>query len=185
MRIALMQMTYSHGVIPAGQVYDPATSPAPSSLPSLEYDETTMAAAVRTWRALEAQLSRSVSLLDVLRGSPGVFGADYTPTLTDTTNVALSTLAWAYWERSGDRVTVHFEIAIDPTAAVATELQISLPIAQDMAAATELVGSAVGDAGTEALINGDATSDAAAVTYTAPGLAAETFRGSFSYVLAG
>jgi hypothetical protein len=183
MRIALLPLQFADGEVQAGQLFDPAEVSYPASLPQMHYDAATMEAAVAQWRVLEQQLGRSVSLMEVLQGSAGVFGASYTPALTDTTNIDSSTLVGASWTRTGDRVTVNFEVTVDPTAAAATELQIALPLAQDMAAATELVGTAVGGAGTEALVDGDAATDAASVTYTAPGIGAETFRGSFSYLL--
>lgn len=56
----------------------------------------------------------------------------YTPTLTNTTNVAASTASSCGWYRVGDMVTVFGKVQIDPTAAAATILTMSIPIASGM-----------------------------------------------------
>lgn len=60
-----------------------------------------------------------------------LFGAavngDYTPSLTNTTNVAASTAYSTGWYRVGNRVTVYGKVDIDPTAQGAVELRMSLP----------------------------------------------------------
>lgn len=56
----------------------------------------------------------------------------YTPTLTNTTNVAASTAYLCSWFKVGDMVTVFGKVAIDPTAAAATVLAMSVPVTSGM-----------------------------------------------------
>jgi hypothetical protein len=58
-----------------------------------------------------------------------VFSGTYTPTLTNTTNVAASTAATCQYMRVGAVVTVSGAVRIDPTATGNTILGMSLPIA--------------------------------------------------------
>ena len=67
----------------------------------------------------------------------------YTPTLTNTTNVAASTVTGPFlYMRAGNIVSVTGNISIDPTLAAPTltELSISLPIASNFSAATDASG---------------------------------------------
>lgn len=66
----------------------------------------------------------------------------YTPTLTNTTNVAASTAQVARWMRVGNVVTVSGAVAVDPTAAAAnTILGISLPIASNFTGTYDCAGA--------------------------------------------
>lgn len=67
----------------------------------------------------------------------------YTPTLTNSVNVAASAAFSCQYLRLGSVVTVSGQVSIDPTAAGDTQLEISLPIASNFAAANELGGTAV------------------------------------------
>lgn len=67
----------------------------------------------------------------------------YTPTLTNSANIASSAAVSAQYLRVGSVVTVSGQVSIDPTAAsVATVLDISLPIASNLANTNELAGTA-------------------------------------------
>lgn len=95
----------------------------------------------------------------------------YTPTLTNVTNLAGSTASVMHWIRVGNVVTVAGQIGIDPTAAGAIELGISLPIASDFGAALRASGTAVAAASTECFaIRADSTNDRASLV----GLAVDT-----------
>jgi len=65
----------------------------------------------------------------------------YTPTLTNVTNIAASTARQGQWTRVGNVVTVSGQVDIDPTAAGAIELGISLPIASTFTTAFQLGGT--------------------------------------------
>lgn len=116
-------------------------------------------------------------------GDAAVEAGEYTPTLTDVTNVAASALVAARYQRIGTNVVVHFSVTIDPTSAAATELGISLPIASDLAAAADLCGSANSGetVGEPAIIVGDSTNDRASLAFTAVGTGVVQWSGSFSY----
>jgi len=62
---------------------------------------------------------------------PTIVAGRWTPTLTNTTNVAASTAHLCQYMRIGDEVLVSGLVEIDPTAAAATVLKMSLPIASD------------------------------------------------------
>lgn len=109
----------------------------------------------------------------------------YTPTLTNTTNVAASTAASCQFSVVGTTVTVSGTVQIDPTSAsVATLMGMSLPLASNLANANELAGVAFCGAvfGYGAAIEGDATNDRASFKFIADaGAANQTFSFSFTY----
>jgi hypothetical protein len=76
-------------------------------------------------------------------GSGVVYGATYTPTLTNVTNVAASTTKICTYTRVGKIVTVTGYILVDvTTTATASQIDISLPIASDLTVDTDLNGVA-------------------------------------------
>jgi hypothetical protein len=110
---------------------------------------------------------------------------DYVPTLTDVTNVAASALLDARYVRVGNTVIVFLAVTIDVTAAAATELGVSLPVASALAAVNDLTGimGSGETVGAVAQVLGDVTNDRAAITFTAVGTGVVTWRGSFSYIV--
>lgn len=58
----------------------------------------------------------------------------YTPTVSNTTNVDSSTARPNQYFRVGDTVTVSGEVDVDPTAALTTSFELSLPIASNFSA---------------------------------------------------
>lgn len=107
----------------------------------------------------------------------------YTPTLTNVTNVAASTAFACQYMRVGNTVIVSGKVAIDPTAAGATELGISLPVASALTQEEQLGGTAqtAAVAGEGAAIRADATNDRAALVYTAVDLTNKNWFFEFSY----
>jgi hypothetical protein len=94
----------------------------------------------------------------------------YTPTLTNTTNVAASTAYECQWLRSGNVVTVSGRVEIDPTAGGGnTLLGMSLPIASNFANICELGGVAANDAlyGYSIGIFADTVNDRASFSFVA------------------
>ncbi len=85
----------------------------------------------------------------------------YTPTLFNTTNVAASVaFSSATYFRIGNIVQVAGEITIDPTSAASnTELGISIPIASNFTASTDLAGSIGSNLGDSAYMTADAGND--------------------------
>jgi len=95
----------------------------------------------------------------------------YTPTLTNTTNVAASTSRLANWKRVGNEVTVSGQVDITPTAAnVDTLLGMSLPIASALTTAFQLGGTANikpsgNTVGIPGVVDGDAANDRASLQF--------------------
>jgi len=67
----------------------------------------------------------------------------YTPTITNTTNVAASIPYECQWAQINDKVWVSGKVDIDPTlVSVDTEIGISLPVPSDFGAEEQCGGSA-------------------------------------------
>jgi hypothetical protein len=130
-------------------------------------------------------LGASASDVLTINATPAglVVAGTYTPTLTNTTNVAASTSAQCNYMRIGKQVNVSGRIAIDPTAAAATLLEISLPIASNIGGAADIGGcAACGDvAGMSAAVDGNAANDTAQLRYVATDLANRVWTFSFMY----
>ena len=111
----------------------------------------------------------------------------YTPTLTSVTNVAASTAYTCQWIRVGNVVTVSGKFDLDVTAAGATELGISLPIASNFANASNLGGNASHHASGVAYEGGsiaaDVANDRAQVYINAVTTSNEPWSFSFTYVV--
>jgi hypothetical protein len=82
---------------------------------------------------------------------PALDTGEYTPTLTNVTNVASSTAAQVNYIQVGRMIIVSGSVTIDPTATGAVELGMSLPVASNFTNFIELGGS-MGNAVTAANI---------------------------------
>lgn len=93
----------------------------------------------------------------------------YTPTSTNVTNITSSTPNNTTYSRVGNIVTVYGTITVTETLAVASQVDVSLPIASNLAAATDLNGLGNSDASVanNIVIKGDATNDRASIYFTA------------------
>jgi hypothetical protein len=102
-----------------------------------------------------------------LNGKGAITSGTYTPTLTNTTNVAASTAFTTNYFRIGNLVHVAGVVNIDPTASVATVLEISLPIASNLNGPGELAGTAVtaAAAGYSAAISPNTTNETASLQF--------------------
>lgn len=107
----------------------------------------------------------------------------YTPTITNVANLAASTAYQCQYVRVGTVVTVSGKVDIDVTAAVATQVGISLPIASNIGANEDLGGTASSAATlTEsAAILGDATNDRAEMQFVAINITNRSWYFQFSY----
>lgn len=110
-----------------------------------------------------AQIAAIVAAANI--GAPGT----YTPTLTNVTNLDGSTAQLSHYVRLGSMVIVMGFAGVDPTAAGSTELGISLPIASNFAANTQLIGvaAALAISGQSAGILADVTNDRARMIWNA------------------
>lgn len=114
---------------------------------------------------------------------PVLVSGVYTPTLTNVANLDASTAFQCQYMRVGSVVTVSGKVAVDPTAAVLTQLGISLPIASNIGAQEDCAGTAAasGIAGFCAAILGDSTNDRAQLEFIAVDLTNQPLYFSFSY----
>lgn len=93
----------------------------------------------------------------------------YTPTLTNVTNVAASTTSDFGYCRVGNYVFGGGRITIDPTsAALATELGVSIPISSNFSLFTQCSGGAIASASASlcAAVRADTTNDRIQIVYT-------------------
>jgi hypothetical protein len=116
-----------------------------------------------------------------------IFSGTYTPTLTNTTNVASSTASAAQYMRVGNVVTVSGSVIIDPTtAATNTTLNVSLPIASSLTSGRQLGGAGSSNSAAKygdnvLAIYADTTNDRAEFRFNPTGAASETYVFSFTY----
>jgi hypothetical protein len=110
----------------------------------------------------------------------------YTPTITNSTNVASTTAFVSQWMRVGNVVTVSGIIVMTQTLVLTTtELGISLPIASNFVNSIELGGSIdAGELGGSGRIVADATNDRAAVRIEGVNsTASRTYSFIFTYLI--
>jgi len=107
----------------------------------------------------------------------------YTPTLTNTTNVAASTSYQAQYMRIGNTVTVSGRVDVDPTAAGQVVLGITIPITSNFGAVEDCAGVAFCTtvAGMGAALYADTTNDRASLEYIAVDLANRPLYFTFTY----
>ena len=114
---------------------------------------------------------------------PTLVAGTWSPTLTNTTNVAASTTYDGQYIRVGATVTCSGKVDIDPTAAAATVLEISLPVASNFGAEEDCAGTAVGltTATIGAAISAEVTNNTAQLRYTAVDTGNKSFYYTFTY----
>ncbi|GAA5075465.1 hypothetical protein [Lysobacter panacisoli] len=110
----------------------------------------------------------------------------YTPTLTNGGNVATSTPFTCQYLRTGNTVTVSGKFDLTTTAAAGTQstINVSLPIASNLANQNELAGTAAGFAGSSVEscgVFGDSTNDRATVSFYATQTGSRSFFFQFTY----
>lgn len=108
----------------------------------------------------------------------------YTPTITGVSNVDGSSAPAGAWIRVGRMVIVEFTATIDATTnAVSTVFGVSLPIASNLAAASELNGggAAASTGITPLAISGDATNDRCNVQFISSSVNNHVCTGLFMY----
>jgi hypothetical protein len=110
----------------------------------------------------------------------------YTPTATDITNSTAGTCEVAKWTRVGNVVSVSGRMALTPTAAATTTVWgLSLPIASNFAATSDLNGlvntSDVASTTRAGFINADTTNDRANLTIRSSTNASENYYYMYQY----
>jgi hypothetical protein len=116
-----------------------------------------------------------------------VSSGTYTPSLTNGANVAGSTARECFYTRVGNNVHVAGTFLVDPTAALAaTVLDISLPIASNLAQTYQLSGGAINGVPQPAdtgEIAGSVANDRAIVTMYPASALNQTFQFWFDYMV--
>lgn len=93
----------------------------------------------------------------------------YTPTLTNVTNLDASSAFACQYTVTGRVVTVSGRVDVDPTAAAATRLGMSLPVASNFSTIAHCGGVAFSSTGQGAAISADTANDRADFNFTATG----------------
>lgn len=110
-----------------------------------------------------------------------VFSGTYTPTLTNTTNVAASTAYVCQYMRVGNVVTVSGRVDIDPTATGGTELRMTLPIASAMTLDYQVSGTFSSSNSNGGQISAETTADIARFIFSATDVANRGYYFTFTY----
>jgi len=106
----------------------------------------------------------------------------YSPTLTNTTNIAASTPYTTYYIRIGDWIHVWGAVDIDATAATTiSEMGMSLPLASNFANVFELAGTASFEDNTTVQIKADTSNDRAMFRFTPQTATNNKYSFHFSY----
>jgi len=120
------------------------------------------------------------------RTNLGITESTYTPTLTNTTNVAASTAYTTYYQRIGNKVYVWGQVDVDVTTGSATTvLGFSIPVASNFGNTYELGGTAITTSNTINVfsINADTANDRATFQGAPPSTANIRYNFMFSYTV--
>lgn len=121
--------------------------------------------------------------VDAAAGTSGT----YIPTITNGANVASSTGATAHYMRIANQVHVQGKVNVTPTLGVntTTVINISLPVASNIGAVTDLLGGAFAGAATAAnpVATGDTTNDNGILTYISVSVGAVDLYFDFTYTV--
>lgn len=111
-------------------------------------------------------------LTDSTFSTTTLLGNTYTPTATNVTNITASTPNNTSYLRVGNIVTVFGSVSITNTLAIGSQLDISLPIASNIGATTDVNGTGQSDVvlATNVIIKGEVTNDRASMFFTAAGV---------------
>jgi len=181
--ILLNGAALASGALVSGQIYEVSYDGTQFQITgggAQPLDATLTALAALSWSASSQvptfTAADTVSLTTVISGT-------YTPTATNTTNIAASTPALAQYIRVGSVVTVSGEVSIDPTATGDILLGLTLPIASNIGATSDLSGTAATSNGAGyGAVFGDAANDRASIAGSAPvDATARVWRYTFTY----
>lgn len=131
----------------------------------------------------DVTMAQLAALLGIVQN---IENGTYTPTVTAVLNLDSVTALSCYYLRAGSFVFVWGGYQVNPTAAGATTLRLSLPIASNLTIVRQLGGFcarvSVGDQ--QGLIQGDVTNDAAEIYFSAVSTANHNMQFSFAYLIA-
>lgn len=125
------------------------------------------------------------STASAARTALGFADGTYTPTLTNGTNVAASQTYQAQYMRVGNTVTVSGSVDVNKTAAAATLLGISLPIASDFGNDYECAGTCNASAtvSESAAIRADTTNNRAEMVWVSSTTNNHKYYYTFTYLV--
>jgi len=112
-----------------------------------------------------------------------ITGGLYTPTLTNTTNLAASTAYECQWQQTENTITVSGRVDVDPTAAGQCVLGLTIPVSSQFDAVEQLAGTAVSPAvaGQCAALYADTTNFRATMEWVAVDTANRAMYFTFTY----
>lgn len=116
--------------------------------------------------------------------APTNSSGEYTPTVTAVSNLDVVTIQSAHYYRTGSMCIVYISFTADPTSAAECVFGVSLPIASNLAASSEVIGNgnAAGAGAVETVaVNGDTSNNRANVTFIATADSSRSYIISFSY----
>lgn len=106
----------------------------------------------------------------------------YTPTLTNTTNIAASSANVTYYRQIGDVVDVWGELSIDATSAsTISELGMSLPVASTFSHTYDLSGTSAFEDNTAIQIKADVSNSRAVLRFTPQSASDNKYNFHFTY----
>lgn len=151
--------------------YIDGNAPAGNFIDSSAFINTTDDAYASGWNG-NLQVPTKNAVYDKIELITTANAGNYTPTGTNVTNITSSTPNNATWSRVGNVITVAGSITVTNTLAIASEVDVSLPVASNLGAATDLNGIGQSDVAlsTNCIIKGDATNDRASIFFTAVGV---------------
>lgn len=117
-------------------------------------------------------------------GGAGAASGTYTPVVTNGTNIDRASAGVCQYMRVGNIVTVSGELQVDAKNAGAFEIGLSLPIATDLAAASEASGTAASSGSVTLRLSGDAVNNRVRVNGMAANGTNTAYSFMFTYKLA-
>jgi hypothetical protein len=129
-----------------------------------------------------AMTSAGIAVTGTL-GATNLLSGTYTPSISDTTNVAASTMFLAQYIRVGNVVSVSGRVNIDPTSATTTNFSLTLPIASSFASTIELAGTMFANTSGAWTVFADASNDKAGFEYAAVGTANQAISYTYQYLI--
>lgn len=113
-----------------------------------------------------------------------IINGTYTPTLTNVSNVASSTMNKCVWTRTGSYITVSGQILVTATTTGAMDFGLSLPVASNLAVvAVDCSGVCSSSSNNSGYISADTTNDRARFLINASTTSSTVVAFSFSYIV--
>lgn len=143
-------------------------------------DAAATSASSASTQAAAASLSASAAAASAAAANHS--SGTYTPVSSSLTNLTQATMQPSFYTRVGNIVTVTFFSVVDGQVdTLSTSFLITLPVASNLASASDLVGCAATQMGPSAIVTGDVAGDKAEVFWTATSAGGGWVTGTFQY----